>query len=110
MGKQYANRLRDIINDPQLIIFYAKANCKKCFGRGFQSYSHPTQGEYKRLCGCVEKNVRKETDELEKAIAETEPESVGPNVEVGSRGKNTASRTPILGRRNDGDGSRHQDT
>ena len=66
MSTHYANRLRDLRNDPQLIIFYAKENCKHCYGRGYVTYSHPVYGESKQFCRCVEKNVGKETDELSK--------------------------------------------
>jgi len=110
MGKQYANRLRDLRNDPQLIVFYAKENCKKCYGRGYQRYSHPTLGDKLVFCKCVEKNVRKETDELEEAIAAADKEDNGAHSDVDRPREDKPRRTSFLGRRNDGHGPQGKGT
>ena len=69
MKIEYSRLLEKLLNNPQLIAFYAKHNCKKCYGRGYQKFNHPITGDRVVFCSCVEKNVRKETDELEKVIS-----------------------------------------
>jgi len=91
MSKEYANRLRDLRNDPQLIVFYAKENCKHCYGKGYQTFNHPVTGDKVVFCRCVEKNVRKETDELERVIAEAKSESAESHPEMERWGEDSAS-------------------
>lgn len=62
-------RMRDIIENPHLISFYAKSNCRQCHGRGIITRNLPDGTgdwhERKDMCECVRKAVRKETKELE---------------------------------------------
>jgi len=62
------HRLADIRDNPHLLQFYAKANCRDCIGRGMRTVS--LKGEFgwqdhTILCECVKKAVKKEAKELE---------------------------------------------
>jgi hypothetical protein len=62
-------RFKDILENPHLIQFYAKSNCRDCYGRGTRTVSTPNEiGQWqdrKVLCECVKKAVRKEAKELD---------------------------------------------
>ena len=62
-------RLNDIYDNPHLLPFYAKGNCKDCHGRGTRKHSVSNGAgqwvEQTSLCPCVRKAVKREARELE---------------------------------------------
>lgn len=50
-----------------LILNYAKSNCSKCLGKGYQEF-YPLHSKqlYKKFCQCVLDNVKKEVKEIVK--------------------------------------------
>ncbi len=69
MTNHLKERMDDIYDNPQLLKFYAKHNCKHCYGRGTLTHNIVAEtGQWfdkKTLCDCVKKAVQKETKELE---------------------------------------------
>ena len=54
--------------DKDSAALYAKSNCKKCLGRGYQMFQTGSNGtirkgnkifEYPQMCSCTERNMKK---------------------------------------------------
>jgi hypothetical protein len=63
------NTFRDFVNsileNETLIKFYSKKSCKKCYGRGYQTFMVPgTILHQKVICPCLAKKAKKEWNEL----------------------------------------------
>lgn len=60
-------RLDDIEQNPHMIAFYSRKNCKWCRGRGRTVTSIPNGAggwvNQSRICECVKKSIRKELKE-----------------------------------------------
>jgi hypothetical protein len=68
-----ANRLKDVVDNPIILSFYAQKKCKHCMGRGVVTRSLPPSEHYEsneqlkngwikvsEICGCVKKSIKKE--------------------------------------------------
>ena len=61
MITQY-QKLQELVNNPNLIQFYAKRGCKKCDGRGYVTFCPLGGAPQRHLCQCVHKAVAKEVE------------------------------------------------
>jgi hypothetical protein len=63
-------KVKDLLENPHIAKLYAKSNCKKCFGRGTQTFQKPDKDIYGnrifldklQLCTCILNTLKKEKD------------------------------------------------
>jgi len=63
--KSFSDYIKEIKENPYLLIFYVKPSCNKCWGKGYLSYNSPDASSWKIFCSCVEKSIKKEIKNYE---------------------------------------------
>lgn len=69
------NRFQDLMDNPHLLVFYAKGNCNHCRGKGVVKIQLPLAhggfGEKQRtICQCVKNAVKREDKALARELKE----------------------------------------
>lgn len=62
-GPTLTQRIKDLEENPTLMSFYVKRNCKKCNGKGYININISTINGWEDttvVCDCVFKNLKKE--------------------------------------------------